>query len=123
MGPGGSRVSVGAPIARGTVVLVPFPFTDLSGAKQRPALVVSPPGFHAVDLILCAITSQVPPQLSRWEVALGSSDVQGQRLPKPSIVRVGKLFAMHRTLIRGRYGQVTEAKLREVLARLLELFS
>ena len=37
--------------------MVPFPFTDLSGRKRRPALVVSPEGFSAEDLILCAVTS------------------------------------------------------------------
>lgn len=47
----------------GTVVLVPFPFTDLSGTKRRPALVVSPHGFHPEDVVLCAVTSQVPESL------------------------------------------------------------
>jgi len=39
-------------------VLVPFPFTDLTGRKQRPALVVSSVGMHSEDVILCAITSR-----------------------------------------------------------------
>jgi mRNA-degrading endonuclease toxin of MazEF toxin-antitoxin module len=49
-------------------VLVPFPFTDLSGQKQRPAVVVSPSRFHPDDLVVCAITSQVPPHLFPWGV-------------------------------------------------------
>ena len=103
-------------------MLVPFPFTDLRGAKQRPAVVVSPRGFHPEGVVLCALTSQVPSRLSPWEVSLLVSDVEGARLPKPSIVRVGKLFTIHQGLVRGWYGRVRAAKLAEILARLRALF-
>lgn len=45
---------------RGDIVLVSFPFTDLSSSKTRPALVVSPDSFNQTmqDLVLAAITSQ-----------------------------------------------------------------
>jgi mRNA interferase MazF len=50
-----SRFSVG------DVVLVPFPFTDQSGAKKRPAVLVSSSGYNANrrDIVIMAITSQV----------------------------------------------------------------
>ncbi len=84
---------------RGSVVLVPFPFTDLSGRKRRPALVVSPEGFHEEDLILCAITSsRVPERLSEWEVPLAAGDMAEEELPKESVVKVGKLFTTHQSL-------------------------
>jgi mRNA-degrading endonuclease toxin of MazEF toxin-antitoxin module len=73
-------------------VLVPFPFTDLTGRKQRPALVVSPSSIHPDDVILCAITSQVPSSLSRWELLLEAGDLVERRLPKASIIQVAKLF-------------------------------
>lgn len=104
------------------MVLVPFPFTDLSTQKRRPALVVSPSGFHAEDLILCAITSQVPRRLSRWEIELQAQDLTGQVLPKPSVIRIGKLITLHRELIVGQFGVVREEKLADVLARLRVLF-
>jgi mRNA interferase MazF len=71
---------------QGDIVLIPFPFTDQSGTKQRPALVVSPSGFAGEDIILCAITSQVPQHLSRWDVRLSPSDVVERRLPEPSVI-------------------------------------
>ncbi len=48
--------------SQGDVVLVPFPFTDLSAIKQRPALVLSPDRSNKVrpDLVVAAITSQIP---------------------------------------------------------------
>lgn len=103
-------------------MLVPFPFTDLSGRKRRPALVVSPPQFHEEDLILCAITSQIPQKLSEWEVTLKAEDMIEEKLPKQSIVKTGKLFTMHRELIAGQFGAVKEYKLQEVLGKLQTLF-
>jgi mRNA-degrading endonuclease toxin of MazEF toxin-antitoxin module len=108
---------------RGTVVLVPFPFTDLSGRKRRPALVVSPGRFHDEDLILCAITSRVPERLSAWEVPLAAGDMAEEELPRTSIIKVSKLFTMHKKLVAARYGTVKEQKLQNVLERLRSLFA
>ena len=51
----------------GYVVLIGFPFTDLSGTKQRPALVVSSNWYNEKwnDIILAAITSHVPDELEK----------------------------------------------------------
>lgn len=106
----------------GSVVLVPFPFTDLSGRKRRPALVVSPPGFHEEDVVLCAITSQLPQKLSEWEASLKAEDMVEEQLPRQSIVKAGKLFTMHRELIAGQFGTVKEHKLQEMLGKLRTLF-
>jgi mRNA-degrading endonuclease toxin of MazEF toxin-antitoxin module len=103
--------------------LVPFPFTDLSGRKRRPALVVSPEGFDGEDLILCAITSQLPRTPSDWEVPLEARDMADDELPKKSIVKAGKLFTMHERLVAARYGAVKEQKLQEVLEALRGLFA
>ncbi|CAA9401631.1 MAG: hypothetical protein AVDCRST_MAG01-01-1066 [uncultured Rubrobacteraceae bacterium] len=108
---------------RGTVVFVPFPFTDLSGRKRRPALIVSPDGFDEQDLILCAITSRLPRTPSARDVLLEARDMTDGTLPRRSVVKVGKLFTMHRNLIAGNYGSVKEPKLREVLGRLRDLFA
>ena len=108
---------------QGAVVLVPFPFTDLSDSKRRPALVVSPQGFHDEDLILCAITSQVPQRLSEREVVLEAGDLIEEQLPKKSIVKPGKLFTMHHSLIASRYGTVKLYKLTEVLQALRKVFA
>ncbi len=119
MGPG--RIGT-AQLEPGADVLVPFPFTDLSGAKRRPGLVVSPTISQPNDVISCAISAQVPPSLSQWEVALEAGDLVGPRLPRSSVIRADKLFTMHRGLIVSRFGQVTAPKLAEVLARLRQLF-
>ena len=103
--------------------MVPFPFTDLSGRKRRPALVVSPGSFREEDLILCAITSRVPERLSAWDVPLGPVDMAAGKLPKESVVKIGKLFTTHRSLIASLFGDIKEEKLGEVLGRLRDLFA
>ena len=118
MGPGRTTA---LRLTRGSVVLVPFPFTDLSGSKRRPALVVSPVGFHREDLILCAITSQVSDRPGQRDVKLAAADLQEAPLPKPSLILVGKLFTMHQALVVGGFGRVTSVKLTEVQARLVRL--
>jgi mRNA interferase MazF len=71
----------------GDVVLVPFPFTDQSGTKKRPAVVVSSKGYntHRRDILIMAITSQVRTPLGFGETMLG--DWQGAGLIKESVLK------------------------------------
>jgi mRNA interferase MazF len=83
------------PFERGLILLVPFPFTDLSQTKQRPAIVVSPDSFSGDNVILCAVSSRTSPTLKPWELELNLEDAQNKRLPKPSVIKVDRLFTMH----------------------------
>jgi len=71
----------------GDIVLVPFPFTDQTAAKKRPAIVVSSEAYHRDrrDVIVMAVTSQARPGSG-----IGESAVEGWKdagLLKPSIVK------------------------------------
>ena len=71
----------------GDVVLVPFPFTDQSGTKKRPAVVVSSHGYNASrrDIVIMAITSQVRSPRGFGEAMVG--DWQGAGLVKESVLK------------------------------------
>lgn len=73
--------------AFGDVVLVPFPFTDQSGAKKRPAVIVSSSSYNANrrDLIIMAITSHVRQPLGFGEAQV--ADWQAAGLIKPSVLK------------------------------------
>ena len=73
--------------AFGQVVLVPFPFTDQSGTKKRPAVVVSGSGYNAArrDLVIMAITSQMRLPLAFGEALV--TDWQTAGLIKPSVLK------------------------------------
>lgn len=92
---------------QGDVVLVPFPFTDQTEQKQRPAVVVSSDRYNSIgqDLIMAAITSNVPAAPGFDQVMLLPQEWQRAGLLHPSVVLAGKLFTIHRDLIRRRFGR------------------
>jgi mRNA interferase MazF len=68
---------------RGDVLLVPFPFSDLSATKVRPAVVVSSPAYHSAepDLIMAAITSNVAAATGPMDYVLQDWQTAGLRYP------------------------------------------
>jgi mRNA interferase MazF len=112
----------------GDVVLVPFPFTDLSTAKQRPALVVSADWFNEIrrDRVLVAITSQIPATLEDDQYLLSRADIADAGLPKPSRVKLGKIFTVEQGLIRKTLGALSKPTMKAIsqaLARVLSMES
>ncbi len=98
---------------RGDVVLVAFPFTDLTTTKMRPALVISSDVFNQEnpDVIVVAITSQIPKRLPHSHNLLSPQDQKLAGLPKPSLVRLGKIVTLDKKLIRKKLGQIIDPTL------------
>lgn len=93
-----------ADLPRGAVVLVAFPFTDLTVTKIRPALVLSEPSFHrrTRDVILAAISSVVErgrTAPTRVLLAASSSEFAGSGLRVTSVVHCGKIVTVQGTLL------------------------
>jgi mRNA interferase MazF len=107
---------------RGDIILVPFPFTDLSSSKRRPALVVSPENFNdrMQDLVVVAITSQLTDQHA---VLVEQGDCVDGTLPKTSVVKLAKLFTIHSTLVLKNICALRAEKLDTVLEELRRFFS
>jgi mRNA-degrading endonuclease toxin of MazEF toxin-antitoxin module len=90
----------------GDIVLVPFPFTDQSGAKKRPAVIVSGTVYNRArrDVVIMAVTSQIKPSGTFAEVII--QDWQAAGLLKPSAIR--PVFAtIEQTLILKRLGELS----------------
>mgnify|MGYP000458474047 FL=1 len=100
---------------RGDVVLIPFPFTDLSAKRARPAVVVSVPEYeqNTGDVIVAQITSRHHSLPTDYAL----QDWQSAGLLKPSIVRV-KLATINASLVQLRIGQLSNRDLEEVNKRL-----
>jgi mRNA interferase MazF len=105
----------------GDLVLVPFPFTDQSTTKRRPAVVVSSAAYHRErpDLVILAVTSQVRPVAGLGEVAIAKWREAG--LLKPSVFKP-VVATIERRLVVRTLGKLTEedrGALRRVLAEIL----
>jgi mRNA interferase MazF len=107
-----------AALAIGSVVLVPFPFSDLSRSKIRPALVLADAGRS--DWILCQITSKS--YADACAVRLDNVDFAEGGLRIASYVRPGKLFTANGTLILDVVGKLKAEPIRAILKSVTALF-
>jgi mRNA interferase MazF len=95
---------MGVPSA-GSVVAIPFPFSNLSRSKIRPAVVLA--SADRDDLILCQITSN--PYSDPGAIELLPSDFREGSLPRASYARPGKLFTANAALVLSEIGVLQEA--------------
>lgn len=102
---------------KGEVVIIPFPFSDLSGSKRRPALVIADWGGD--DIMLCQITSKS--KFDGVEVSLEKDDFITGKLPVSSNIRPNKIFTADKSTIVGTAGQVSIAKYDQVVQAVIKL--
>ena len=101
---------------RRQVVVVDVPFSDGTGAKPRPALIISDHSFHSAlpDVIVCPISSQ-----PRWYTKPGLGDCairtwQALNLRYPSTVRVSKILSVDKKIIRKKLGILAQPDMADV---------
>lgn len=101
---------------KGDIVLIPFPFSDLSGSKTRPALLLIT---GPTEITLAFISTQL-----NWkdanDILLKSSNANG--LKRDSILRLSKLATLDRDLALGRIGTVDAKTLKQVNKNLIKIF-
>lgn len=103
--------------AAGKVVLIPFPFSDLSSSKLRPAIVLARAGRG--DWILCQVTSNRygdpdAIHINDQSCAIGSLKIE-------SVARPGKLFTASTPLIVGEVGILTDTSLQRIVSGVVEI--
>lgn len=102
---------------RGIIVLIHFPFTNFSGAKPRPALVVSSDSFNeGEDIVIAAITTQRQP--NEFSVRIEQRDLKEGSLNKESFVKCGQLVTVEKSLIKKAIAVLSKKKLESVREKL-----
>jgi len=93
---------------KGDIILLPFPFTDLSGNKTRPALVLIS---NALDVNVAFIITQIDWQES-INLMLSANSTIG--LKRNSLIRLSKPAKIDSGLVLGKLGEVSENELQEI---------
>src|SRR3990172_9786103 len=98
-----------AKFIKGNVVVVPFPFSDLTHTKRRPALVIS--NLEGNDIILCQITSQAVKD--NYAIPIDDKDFETGGLKQPSNIRPNRIFTADSHIVLYKVGNLTDNKLHE----------
>lgn len=100
---------------QGDIVLIPFPFSDLSAHKTRPALVLNSKAIAGGDVIVCAISSK---RHMQSEISISSEDLAWGELPLRSYVKPYKIVTLNSRIIKKRVATLRKEKLKIILAEL-----
>lgn len=103
------------------IVLVPFPYSDLTAIKKRPVLIVSNNAYNKnfEDLLVCVITSNI--FKDEFSVDLNNNDLEIGTLPELSVVKAHKLFSVHQSKIIKKFGKVSKGFYEKVEHEIIRL--
>ena len=99
-------------MVKGDILLITFPFTDLTGSKLRPTVVLAD---SELDVTVCFITTQLQWQ-DPTDVQLLSTTFNGLR--KQSLIRTSKIATLDKTLAKGLLGGLTQFELNDLNSKL-----
>ncbi|MBW4426341.1 MAG: type II toxin-antitoxin system PemK/MazF family toxin [Nostoc desertorum CM1-VF14] len=107
-------------MTKGKIVLVPFPFDDLSATKLRPAICLTNPVGSYKHVILAFITSKIPSDLIETDIVLDTNhpDFAAGGLNKPSTIRLDHLMTVRKSLIKRELGTLS-SDMQDLIAKML----
>jgi len=104
---------------KGDIVIIPFPFTDLTGSKRRPAFVIA--DLPGDDIIVCQITSKF--KSDPFALPVEASDFSTGSLPIDSFIRPNKIFTASKNMVLSVAGHLCEKKINDAIALVINIVS
>ncbi len=106
---------------QGDIILVPFPFSDLSLSKIRPVLVISNDSYNQnyLDVVVCGITSNLHP--TDYSIFIEQNDLETGFLKVKSKIKVDAIMALEKTVFLKTIGKIKTEVLDQVKDHLLKL--
>jgi mRNA interferase MazF len=110
---------------KGKVVLVQFPFDDLSSSKVRPAYCLTSPIGVNRHVIFALITSRIPTVLLDTDIVLDAAhpDFVVSGLLKPSTLRLDHVITLKQTMVRRELGELSVTTQEQICEKLCALLS
>ena len=102
---------------KGDVVVVPFPFSDLTASKRRPALVIAE--LAGDDLILCQITSHKI--MDPYSIELNDNNFESGNLNKISNIRPNRIFTADKKILLYKVGHLKNEKISETIDKIISI--
>ena len=102
------KMKFGIKYNQGEIVIVPFPFSDLSSIKNRPVLILSKDidNSNSEDIITCGITSNLKD--AKYSVLIDNGDLDGGEIPIKSRIKVDKLFTVKKDIIKKKIAKINK---------------
>ncbi|MBI2630646.1 type II toxin-antitoxin system PemK/MazF family toxin [Candidatus Nomurabacteria bacterium] len=107
-------------MTKGKIVLVPFPFTDLSGQKVRPAVVLSALE-RSDDFIACFISSKPDRKINKTDIQVEPTPENGLRIN--SIIKVAKIATLEKKIALGEIGSLDQKTTKVLNSKLKTVFA
>lgn len=106
---------------KGKIVLLPFPFTDLTKAKLRPALILLE---SKDDVVVCFISSKTNKTKSDIDILLSTSHIEFELsgLKTDSVIKLDKLATILKELIIGEIGIIGDELRKEINSKLSKIY-
>ena len=108
-------------MGQGDMLLVPFPFSDQTGRKVRPVIVLSNDEFneHSQDIIAIGITSNI--SKDKYTLDLDNKDLKEGKLMTKCVIKVENILRLDKSLIIKKIGKIKEGKLDKIIKILNEI--
>jgi mRNA interferase MazF len=102
-------------LVKGDIVVIPFPYSDLSNTKRRPAFVIT--SFPNMEVILCQITSQKPSD--SYSVRINNSDFADGSLHQESFIRINRIFTADQNIVLYKAGSLQSNLAEEIINKVI----
>jgi len=104
---------------QGDIVLIPFPYSDLTENKQRPALIISNNKINKTeDRICCLVTSKI----HETDIEINKNDFESNSLPFKSAVRPHRIFTIHEGIIKRKLCSIKKDFYGKVFSEIIKNF-